>query len=277
MITVASSYLFVPANRSDRVIKAIESGTDAVIIDLEDAVSLEDKDAARESLEEHWGRYSSLAKAKQGVLLLRVNPADTQWHDADIACANRLQIEDIVVPKANDAESLARLATRLPNARLYPLLETAQGFRYIADIASASNVGRLLLGAVDLMLDLGIKCDDSPLHYYRSLIVQHSKVAGLPSPVDGVCVAINDAERLHFEVQRAKNFGFGGKMLIHPKHVALTVKNFAPSDEEIIWARRVVEATHKAEGKAVAVDGKMVDRPILLQAERLLAAAQIAK
>jgi citrate lyase subunit beta/citryl-CoA lyase len=133
---------------------------------------------------------------------------------------------------------------------------------------------RLLFGSVDLMLDLGIGDADVPLHYFRTAIVLQSRLAGLAAPADGVCVDLQNAGTLKAEVQRARDFGFGAKLLIHPKQVDATRQGFAPSAAELEWARRVMEAAASAEGAAVAVDGKMVDRPVLLQAERLLASAR---
>lgn len=271
MTPTDQTYLFVPGSRPERIRKAIEAGADAVIIDLEDAVAPADKSTARESLHAGWAEYASRAQAMGVTLLLRINASDTPWQEADVAACQALGVENIVVPKAGDGALLARIAAAMPGAWLYPLLESAEGFERLREVARAPGVVRLLFGSVDLMLDLGIGDADLPLHYFRSRIVLHSRLAGLAAPVDGVCVDLQNAAMLKAEVQRARDFGFGAKLLIHPKQVEAVRPGFAPSPEELAWAWRVVAAA--ADGAAVAVDGKMVDRPVLLQAERLLARA----
>jgi citrate lyase subunit beta/citryl-CoA lyase len=276
MIPTAETYLFVPGSRPERILKAIESGADAVIVDLEDAVAPADKPAALASLHAEWANYTGHAGNRNVTLLLRINAADTPWHAAELAACQALGIGHIVVPKAADVLALSRIKAVVPTALLYPLIEGAEGFERLREVSRAEGVARLLFGSVDLMLDLGIVNADVPLHYFRTSMVLQSRLAGLAAPVDGVCVDLQNADTLKAEVQRARDFGFGAKLLIHPKQVEATRQGFAPSAAELEWARRVVAAAASAEGAAVAVDGKMVDRPVLLQAERILARARQA-
>jgi citrate lyase subunit beta/citryl-CoA lyase len=137
-------------------------------------------------------------------------------------------------------------------------------------------VQRLVFGSIDFQLDLGMRdAQEDELLYFRSQIVLASRLAGLVSPIDGVSTAIDHAEALHTDVQRASRLGFGGKLCIHPKQVAGVHRGFAPSAEELAWARRVLAASAAAGGAAIAVDGKMVDKPVLLRAERLVAEAAL--
>jgi citrate lyase subunit beta/citryl-CoA lyase len=274
MTPTAQTYLFVPGSRPERILKAIEAGADAVIVDLEDAVAPADKPAALQGLVSDWAKYDSRAGEAGVTLLLRINTPDTPWHDAEVAACQAIGVRHIVVPKSSHAAMLARIAATVPSAALYPLIENAQGFERLQEVARVPGVVRLLFGSVDLMLDLGIGDADVPLHYFRTAIVLQSRLAGLAAPADGVCVDLQNAQTLKAEVQRARDFGFGAKMLIHPKQVDATRQGFAPSAAELEWARRVMEAAASAEGAAVAVDGKMVDRPVLLQAERLLVRAR---
>jgi citrate lyase subunit beta/citryl-CoA lyase len=274
MTPSADTYLFVPGSRPERIVKAIEAGADAVIVDLEDAVAPADKPAALQALHAGWTKYAAHAQGLGVTLLVRINAADSAWHADELAACRALGIAHVVVPKAADAAALARIAAAVPGVHLYPLIESAEGFERLAEVARVRRVVRLLFGSVDLMLDLGIADADAPLHYYRTCIVLHSRLAGLAAPVDGVCVDLHSDGALLAEVQRARAFGFTAKLLIHPRQVQPVRQGFAPSAAELDWARRVTAAMAAADGGAVAVDGKMVDRPVLLQAERILARAR---
>jgi citrate lyase subunit beta/citryl-CoA lyase len=264
----AYTYLFVPGNRPERIDKAIQAGADAVIVDLEDAVAPGEKTATRHVLRDGWRRHADIARSKGVTLLLRINAADSAWHEDDLLLCRECRIEHVVVPKAAQRALLAKVAAAVPGALLYPLIETAEGFDHLQEAAQAPAVARLLFGSVDLMLDLGIRDPDTPLHFFRTRMVLQSRLAGLPSPVDGVCVAIDNPEAIGAEVKRARDFGFGAKMLIHPRQVEPVRQGFLPTAAERDWAMRVVAAA--ADGAAVSVDGKMVDRPVLKQAERIL-------
>jgi citrate lyase subunit beta/citryl-CoA lyase len=265
------SYLFVPASRPDRIGKAIAAGADAVIVDLEDAVAPDAKAAARAGLGGPWRALQDQADAAGVVLLVRVNGADTEYFADDLAFCGTHGVREVVLPKA-DGPSLAALRGVLPVIPCCALMETAAGFADLRDVARAPGVTRLLFGSIDLMFDLDVGDDDAPLHHFRSELVMQSRAAGLPVPVDGVCAAIGDADALAADTARARRFGFGAKLLIHPSQVAGVHAALAPSAEELAWARRVVEQAAAARGAAIAVDGKMVDRPVLERAQRVVAA-----
>lgn len=266
------SYLFVPGSRPERIGKAIAAGADAVIVDLEDAVAPDDKAAARHNLHAPWPALRAQADAAGVTLLVRVNGADTAYFGDDLAFCRDLAVAAIVLPKA-DCAALEALRAVLPDIACYALLETAAGFRDLREVARAPGVIRLMFGSIDLMFDLDVADDDAPLHHFRSELVLHSRAAGLPAPVDGVCTAIGDAQALAADTARARRFGFGAKLLIHPNQVAGVHAALAPSAEDVAWARRVVTQAAAANGAAIAVDGKMVDRPVLERAQRIAAAA----
>lgn len=256
------SFLFVPGTRPERFAKALASGAHAVIVDLEDAVPSAEKDAARAAV------AAWLTPAHP--VLLRINAAGTVWFEHDLALCTRPGIAGVVLPKAEEATVVGRVSTAIPwHLPVLPLIETALGLFNAVAIGSVNRVPRLLFGSIDFQLDLGVR-DDELLHY-RSQLVLASRVAGIAAPVDGVTTAIDDAEAIRRDTLRAITQGFGGKMCIHPKQVAVVNDAFRPSAADIEWARRVVAADAAAGGAAVALDGKMVDRPVLLKARSILA------
>ena len=141
-------------------------------------------------------------------------------------------------------------------------------------LARAPRVERLAFGSLDFQLDLGIEGDDDELLSFRSQLVLTSRLAGIAAPIDGVTTSIGDSDRLRAETTRARRLGFGAKLCIHPGQVAIVNAAFAPRDEEIAWAKRVLEAARASEGAAVKVDGKMVDRPVILRAEAIVREAE---
>jgi citrate lyase subunit beta/citryl-CoA lyase len=263
------SYLFVPALRPDRIAKAIASGADAVIVDFEDAVAPDTKAQARDDLSAPWRDLQRQASAAGIALLVRINGVDTPYFDGDVQWCRDAGVTGIVLPKAEPV-GMRALAQALPGMRCYPLMETAAGFAALREVAAMPGVARLLFGSIDLMFDLGVADDGAPLHYFRSRLVLHARAAGLPAPVDGVCTAIGDAQALAADTARARAFGFGAKLLIHPQQVDGVHAGLAPSAQEQAWAERVIAAAEGAGGGAVAVDGKMVDRPVLERARRIL-------
>lgn len=253
--------LFVPADRPDRFEKALASGADAVIVDLEDAVAPEAKAFAREELARwlHPGRR----------VLVRINAPGTDGFDADLSILKLPGVRGVVLPKAEHARDVRRVAASTAGVVL-PLIETALGMRNAYTIASIRGVDRLLFGTIDFQLDMGMEGDDTELLFFRSRLVWISRLAGLPSPVDGVSLSVDSTEQLLSDTRRARALGFGGKMCIHPRQVAVVNAAFAPSARSVEWARRVVAAAAHAGGAAIKLDGRMIDRPVLLRAHGVL-------
>ncbi len=265
----ARSFLFVPSHRPERFAKALASGADAVIIDLEDAVPLDAKAAARTALLDAWKDFDAAERAR---LLVRVNPAGTPWHEADLAAvASLTDLGALMLPKVENPQQVEQ-AFRSGGVPVLPLIESAEGVGQMDAIARASGVLRLGLGHVDLQADLGLRCapDEAELAPIRVAMVVASRRAGLPSPVDGVTTATQDMEVLAVDAQRSRRFGFGAKLCIHPAQVAGVHQALAPTQAECDWARRVLAAEVAAGGGAFSVDGKMVDPPVLLLARSLL-------
>ena len=261
---IARSYLFVPATRIDRVPKAFASGADTVIVDLEDAVAPGDKSAARDAV-------ARAAQCAQSVFI-RINGPDTEWFEDDLKLCGELGALGIVVPKSETEDQIRHAGSRArPRANLLPLIETAAGYANMLKVGAAPGVQRLVFGSIDFQLDLGITGERDELLFFRSGMVPASTLAQLQPPVDGVTVDIENVERVRDDTVYAKRLGFGGKLCIHPKQIAAVNQCFAPSVEELAWAKRVVDAAGSANGGAVKVDGKMIDRPVLVRAQAILA------
>jgi citrate lyase subunit beta / citryl-CoA lyase len=256
------SLLFVPGSRPERFEKALAAGASAVIIDLEDAVAPADKDAARAALQA-WLQ-------PRHAVIVRINSADTAWFNDDLALCGSSGVAGVMLPKAESAETLA--IVRAAGARaLLPLVESGAGLAALGELAGAPGVWRLAFGSIDLQVDLGLKdATEDELLPFRLQLVLASRLAGIGAPLDGVSTAIDDEDRLREDVQRARRLGFGGKLCIHPKQVGPVNRWLAPSEAEQHWARRVLAAAAASGGAAVAVDGKMVDKPVLLRAEAIL-------
>ena len=265
---LARSYLFVPGNRPERFDKACAAGADAVIVDLEDAVPPADKAAARAAL-------AAWLSPRQQVLV-RINGFDTEWFGDDLALCARPGVAGIVLPKAEHEASLAKLAAAGAPAIL-PLIESGLGLWNAAALARLPRVERLVFGSIDFSFDMGIQEGHETLLYARSQLVLASRVAGVAAPVDGVTVSFDDPARVQADTLRARALGFGGKLCIHPKQVAPVHQAFAPTDEQLAWAGRVVAAAGTAQGGAVAVDGRMIDRPVILIAQQMLEEADRRK
>jgi citrate lyase subunit beta/citryl-CoA lyase len=255
--------LFVPGNRPDRFDKALASGAHAVVVDLEDSVPYSEKRAARPAVAE-W-----LTQAKP--TLLRVNRATTEWFLGDAELCKSRTVAGVLLPKCEAPEEIQILADLIRKTLpILPIIETAQGFWNALAIAKTRLVDRLVFGSIDLQLDLDITGDGHELDYFRSHLVTVSRLAGLSSPVDGICTAIHEVERIRAETLAARRFGFGAKLCIHPRQVPVVNEAFLPTSEEVAWARRVVEAASSTGGAAVSVDGNMVDRPIIAKAQAIL-------
>jgi len=262
-MTQPRSYLFVPGDRPERFAKALASGADAVIVDLEDAVAPANKNAARDAV-------AGALDATQPIVL-RINGADTAWFADDARLAAHPGVAAVMLPKAASADPVAALRAASGGKPVLALVESAAGMSNVAALAATPGVARLVFGSIDFQLDLDIADDDLALLAFRSQLVLASRVANLPAPVDGVTTTLDDAVRIELEALRARSLGFGAKLCIHPRQVAIVNSAFSPAEAELAWAQRVVDAAAAADGAAVAVDGKMVDAPVLSRARRLLA------
>jgi citrate lyase subunit beta/citryl-CoA lyase len=280
----ARSFLFAPGNHERRAAKVFQSGADVAILDLEDAVAVDEKAAARESV------VRALQVPRAGLGFVRVNGVDTPWCWGDLQTIVGPGLDGVMVPKAESAAQLQVLdwvLTQLERERglvvgalpLLPIIETALGERQLEALAMASpRVRRFAFGGADYSLDLGLQwtAGEQEFDYLRSRLVHVSRAAGLAAPIDTVTVQVKEPERFASSAARARQFGLYGKLLIHPDQVALCHEAFAPSAAEVARAQKIVEAFVAAEAEGVAslrVDGEFIDYPVVEKARRVLAAA----
>jgi citrate lyase beta subunit len=238
-----------------------------VVADLEDAVAPAEKTAARELACRLLAETASpCGKA------VRVNGADTGHFEADLAAISELALDAIVLPKASPG-AVEAMGTEGPP--VLAIVETAQGLRLAYEIACAPRVASLVLGAVDLGAELRLepRPDGQEILYARSKLVVDSVAAGKPGPFDVVYLGTRDEEGLEREALLARSLGMRGKACIHPAQLPVVNRVFAPSEEQLAWARSVIETYDEAlaEGRgAVALDGEMIDAPVVERARRLL-------
>lgn len=275
-LAAARSFLFVPANRPERYAKALASGADAVIIDLEDAVPPADKAAARRQLTEG---LRGLPAQERGRVLVRINAAGTPWHAEDAAQLQvlvALGLAGVVVPKAESADILRHIAAIVgASCAVFPLVESAAGLAAVDLLAACPQVPRLMFGNLDFQADLGLACgpDEAELIPVRLALVLASRRAGLAAPVDGVTPGTQDMAQLQADVARSRRGGFGAKLCIHPAQVAAVHAAFTPSAAELDWAGRVLAGFAEAGEGVFSLDGRMVDAPVVRLAQRMLALA----
>ncbi len=279
------SWLFVPADSTRMIARALASGADAVILDLEDSVALADKPAARDCLRDCLGD-----KGQTGLhgprLYIRVNPLDSGMAEADLDVAMALAPAGIMLPKCRSAADVARLGTLMSARETGPestrivaiATETAASLFHMGSYETAGpRLAGLCWGAEDLSADLGaLSAMDGqgtytgPYRLARTLCLLAARAARV-QPIDGVYVDFRDTAGLQDECTAAMRDGFTGKLAIHPAQVGVINAAFTPSPEELARARRIVEAfTDAGHAGVIGLDGQMLDRPHLLRAQNLL-------
>lgn len=286
-VTPLRSVLFCPATEPRRVAKLRDIGADAAALDLEDAVSENRKTAARSEARAGVAHLGTAVRS-----YVRVNSMSTGRTEEDIKAVVQPCLDGIVLPKVDDAESV-RLAdawlleaeksegVEAGSTAMLVLIETGLGVENATQILSSSpRVETAIFGFVDFMLDVGIDViDHTPtadeLLYARSRLVVAARAAGVSPPLDGPFIDIHAHDAFEAQCRQARRLGFRGKMLIHPSQVARCHIGFAPTGEEVVAARRIVEEFSRAEAAGVAavvVDGRLVDYPIYLRAQRIITA-----
>jgi citrate lyase beta subunit len=270
-LPVLRSLLFAPASDEHKLEKALASAADAVVADLEDATAPNEKEAARRIVEALFADTEA-----RSARVLRINAPGTEWFEGDLELADRLELDLLMLPKATPL-TVAALGPGGPP--VLAIVESAEGLRLAYETVSAERVFALALGTHDLGAELrtSARSDGLEVLYARSKVVADSAAAGRRPPFDTVYLDVRDPAGLEEECLLASTLGFRGKLCIHPEQLEVVNRVFAPSEAELAWARRVLEAYQQGlrEGRgAVALDGKMVDMPIVRQAERLLTEAR---
>jgi (S)-citramalyl-CoA lyase len=269
--TIIRSALFVPGSRSDRFAKALAAGADAVIVDFEDAVEEPLKRQARDNL------AAFLNDNTQASVWVRVNAPTHAEHADDLAfCEQYAGVAGVLLPKVESAAHVA--AVWQTGKPVLPIIESAKGLLALEQIARSPGVERLSFGGLDLALDLnlnsGTHAAQTFLDQARMSVQLHSRGADLLPPLDGVHPAIGDPQGLHRAIRHAYDMGYGGALCIHPAQVPVIHTALAPSADDLNWAQKVINASAAAKGAgAFQLEGQMVDAPVLLRAQRLLALA----
>ncbi len=265
--------LFIPGNNPGMLQNSDILGADGLIIDLEDAVALSEKDAARYLVREYLTSFKPTTD-----IFVRINPLDSPYFYDDLNAIKDLDIKGIVLPKAG-VESMISLDKYLTENNvdfsIIALVETALGLESALDILQKSKkIIGVFLGAEDLTLDLGAKRTkhSDEIAYARSRIIAVSKAMEIEA-IDTPFTDTDDMEGLKIDTLHAKDLGMTGKAIISPRHVEEVNKLFSPSQEDLDYALRVVEGVKSANEKglgAFSLDGKMVDAPIIKRALNLL-------
>ena len=278
------SFLFAPANHARMAEKVFQAGADAAILDLEDAVAVAEKPAARADA------VAALRRPRPCKGFVRVNAAETGWCFEDMEAVVGPWLDGIVLPKLESAAMLRTIDWTLGQLErkaglevgvidLMPIVETGLGISNLKEIAACrSRLRRLSFGAGDYTLDVGMRwsLDEAELAHARAAMVVESRAGGLEPPVDTVFIELRETEAFAASARRALALGFQGKLCIHPSQVGPVNDAFSPTEEETERARRIVAAFDEAEAAgsaSIQVDGYFVDYPIVEKARRTLALA----
>ena len=268
------SMLFTPGNRPERFEKAKEIGADGVVIDLEDAISLSEKDKARDIVVQYFKQSRPIQNFIRAV---RINSIKTPSGLKDISALIEYDLHPdvIVIPKTEYPAEIIILDSLLKPKKIpyIALIETSVGLHHACEIALCSpQLQAICFGGADLAADLGATLTWEPMLAARSLLVRAAAMAG---------IAIFDVPYLHLqdaddtgileETKRVKALGYTGKFSIHPKHIQPILTVFTPSTEEIAYAQRIINAYDQAKGNVCEIDGKMIDVPVVRSAQRVLA------
>jgi citrate lyase subunit beta/citryl-CoA lyase len=280
--------LFTPGNRLDMLEKAVHSGTDAVIVDLEDSVAVDNKPEARQNL----------ARLPESPVpyFVRTNAVETGLMWDDVVAAGQANVAGVIIPKAESPETISRIDGALTaleltsnkpvgSLTLIPLIESGLGVRLTFEMAKASSrVDCLMFGGGeqgDLVADLGVEWtpEGTGLMQARSQVLLSSRAAGVPYPMEAVFMDFRNPEGLRIECELARTLGYIGKVAIHPAQIPVINDVFTPSPEVVDYQKKVLAAFEEAEANgqaSIAVDGKMVDYAVARVARTIIARAEAA-
>lgn len=270
------SLLFVPGHREAMVAKAIAlAELDVAILDLEDGVPVAERERARDIVAATLAR----PRAPRPALFVRVSRPGTEAHDRDLMALSADPPDGIVLSKVDRAEVVGDVARVVGAVPLVAAIESARGILAAAAVATAApTLCGLMFGAEDFASDLGLpaalEAGAREMLYARSALVVAAAAGGIDA-IDAVWTGVRDLDGLRRDAEAARRLGFRGKSLIHPSHVPVVNEVFSPRPDELAWARRVVEAAEAAarDGRAaIALDGQLVDPPVVARARRTLGA-----
>jgi citrate lyase subunit beta/citryl-CoA lyase len=292
-IPIIRTALFVPGNKPDRIEKAFNTEADVIIIDLEDAVPLSEKETSRSKIREKVTQYADR------MMLIRINALGSPFIKDDLEEAVVEGVNGIILPKVEKPDDIHEINSLLcavekkraipdGSIRLFPLIESAAAVQHVYEILSIKTkperIYTAAFGAADYTLDMGIAMtmEGNELYYARSKIAIACRAAGIAPPIDTpFMIDLNDIEALISDAKRAKELGFQGKLVIHPKQVEPCNRVFSPTPEEIARAEKIIQVFEEAEAAgtaAIQVEGKFIDYAVVKKSRDILAlAAAISK
>lgn len=292
-IPIIRTALFVPGNKPDRIEKAFNTEADVIIIDLEDAVPLSEKETSRSKIREKVTQYADR------MMLIRINALGSPFIKDDLEKAVVEGVNGIILPKVEKPDDIHEINSLLcavekkraipdGSIRLFPLIESAAAVQHVYEILSIKTkperIYTAAFGAADYTLDMGIEMtmEGNELYYARSKIAIACRAAGIAPPIDTpFMIDLNDIEALISDAKRAKELGFQGKLVIHPKQVEPCNRVFSPTPEEIARAEKIIQVFEEAEAAgtaAIQVEGKFIDYAVVKKSRDILAlAAAISK
>lgn len=282
------SFLFAPGNLPRKVEKVFGCGADAVILDLEDAVAIAEKEATRAVA------VVAMRQPRVARGYIRINGFESRYWMSDLEAVVGPWLDGVVFPKSESAEQLRAVDVRIAQMErragmkegtieIMPLVETARGVENATAIAGASTrVRRLCFGGGDYTHDLDLvwTAEEHELSYARARLTHASRVAGIEPPIDTVVIQVKDTERFRLSAQNGRRMGFQGKLCIHPDQVAPCHEVFTPDDAEVAHAHAVIAAFKAAEATgsaSIQLDGHFIDYPIVYKAQRILALVERLK
>jgi citrate lyase subunit beta/citryl-CoA lyase len=269
LLETATTFLFVPGDRPDRFEKALRSDADVVIIDWEASVITSRKEAARQNT------ISFLKETDGRKIAVRLNPYSGRdfLDDAAALWAFHSSIAGAFLAMVASADEVSCSVKALPpSLSLVGMIESAQALIQVDEIAACRLLCRIACGNMDFQTDLQLPPEENVgLIYPSSRLIIASYATGLPGPIAGATANIADLDHFVTCARFERNLGFLGKLCIHPSQLSLAHQVFAPSELEIAWAKRVLEATR--DSHAVMIDGQMIDRPVVDRAHKIISRA----
>jgi citrate lyase subunit beta/citryl-CoA lyase len=275
---IPRSWLFVPADSEKKVARALECEADAIIFDLEDSVAPGEKPRARELVK-------ALTPSESSQLWVRINPLTSEWHKEDLEVLGNSAVHGIVLPKAESGADVETLAHRTGSIPIHAIVtETAASLFGLLSYRGQNALSAMSWGAEDLSADLGASSktdEDGGLSFTyrlaRSLCLAGAKAAGVAA-IDTVFTDFRDEPGLILETLAAAREGFDGKLAIHPAQVGPINEAFSPTAAEVSHAQAVVDAfAAQPDVGVLSLDGRMIDRPHLLQAQRVLSRSSLSR
>lgn len=277
------SLLFIPSNNPAMLQNADIFGADSVIFDLEDAVNITEKDSARNLLHHYLKAHENLPME----VIVRINGLDTKYHHDDILKIVDDHIDAIMLPKATImyVKQLDEILSNVEKEKnmkktikVIPIIELAESVLQVEQIAALPRVDGILLGAEDLTSDMEVTRTKKgvEIEYPRAKVAMSCKAYRIDA-IDTPFTDVTDNDGLKEDALHAMQLGMNAKAAIHPNQIDVINEVFMPSEKQIVWASRVMKANEDAEAKGLGVfslDGKMVDKPVLDRAKKILAKAK---